>query len=196
MPKGNGKPIPKVAVNLGPTEAQLKQLQQTLQARFEENLKRHPNIEWSSVAKKLAAAPQKLKTLYAMETTAGEPDIMLIDDMPVFIDCSEQSPDRRSICYDRPAEELREKKGVYPGGNAIGLAKAMGIELLDENHYRQLQQVGEFDTSTSSWLKTPDDIRQLGGALFGDRRYDTVFTYHNGAESFYSARGFRGLLRL
>lgn len=134
-----------------------------------------------------------------MESTGGEPDVIAYDkkaDEYTFCDCSEQSPDRRSICYDGAGEKARQKKGVHPGGNAVDLAEKMGVELLNKEQYRTLQELGEFDTTTSSWLKTPQKIRDLGGAIFGDRRYDTVFVYHNGAESFYAARGFRGILKI
>ena len=132
-----------------------------------------------------------------METTGGEPDVIGYDKNTgefIFYDCSAETPDRRSICYDREGEKEREKKGLFPGGNAISIAEAMGIEILTEEQYRELQKLGEFDTKTSSWIKTPPEIRALGGALFADRRYDHVFVYHNGAHSFYGARGFRGSL--
>ena len=199
MPKGSGKPIPKVEVKLELSSSESEELLSTLQDRFENNPDRHQGIKWADVEARLMANPNKLKSLNAMEHTNGEPDVVSYDkkaDEYIFMDCSEQSPDRRSICYDRKAEEKREKKGVFPGGNAVGLAEAMGIELLNEEQYRELQTVGEFDTKTSSWVQTPDNIRDRGGAIFCDRRYDTIFTYHNGADSFYSARGFRGLLRI
>lgn len=199
MPKGNGKPIPKVEIDLNISPDQVETLLGTLKERFEQNMNRHKDIDWVKVHSKLKSNPKKLQSLNAMESTGGEPDVIGYDkktDEYLFCDCAEQSPNRRSICYDREAEKLREKKGVYPGGNAVELAEKMGIELLNENQYRDLQKLGEFDTTTSSWIKTPENIRKLGGALFCDRRYDTVFTYHNSAESFYSARGFRGLLRV
>ncbi len=148
----------------------------------------------------MAARPEKLASLNAMETTGGEPDVIGYDAETgeyLFCDCSAQTPDgRRSICYDGAGEQERIKKGVNPGGNAVDLAAAMGLELLDESQYRALQELGEFDTTTSSWLQTPAEIRELGGAIFGDWRYGQVFIYHNGAQSFYSGRGFRGLLRV
>jgi hypothetical protein len=206
MPKENGKAIAQVEVDLTLPPDQDEALLMILKARFEENLphrqasmKRHEGIEWSEVEGRLKADRQKLKSLNAMEQTGGEPDVIGYDkktDEYLFCDCSEQSPLRRSICYDRAGEEAREKKGVYPGGNAIDLAEAMRIELLNEAQYRELQELGVFDTTTSSWIQTPEKIRKLGGALFCDRRYDTVFVYHNGADSFYGARGFRGLLRV
>jgi len=197
--KGSGKPIPKVEVNLELSPDQSEQLLATLQERFEENQHRHKGIAWDKVAARLEANAQKLSSLNAMESTGGEPDVGGYDeksDEYIFYDCSEQSPNRRSICYDREGEKMREKKDVHPGGNAIDLAAAMGIELLNEAQYRELQQLGEFDTTTSSWIHTPDDIRERGGALFADYRYGHVFVYHNSAHSFYSARGFRGLLRV
>ncbi len=199
MPKGNGKPIPKVPVNLELSAKKTEELLSKLKSRFEANMSRHKGLEWSKIQAKLEKDKKKLQSLNAMESTGGEPDVIGYDQKRgeyIFCDCSEQSPNRRSICYDAAGEALRQKKGVYPGGNAVGLAEAMGIELLDENQYRELQQLGEFDTTTSSWVKTPAKIRQLGGALFCDRRYNQVFVYHNGAESFYSARGFRGLVRV
>lgn len=199
MPKGSGKPIPKVKVNLNVSPTQAEELIDTLAQRFENNMQRHEGLDWDKVAKKLAAQPKKLSALYAMESTGGEPDVIDYDkknDEYIFFDCAEQSPERRSICYDTDGEQERIKKGIHPGGNAVDLAEAMGIELLDETQYRKLQKLGEFDTKTSSWIATPAKIRDLGGALFADRRYDTVFVYHNGAQSFYSARGFRGALRV
>ncbi len=195
MPKGSGKPIPKVEV----IKTFSPQLLNILRKRFEDNMARHEGIEWSQVQSKLEKNSEKLGSLNAMEATKGEPDIVGYDkktDEYIFMDCSSESPERRSICYDGEGEEVRNNKGVFPGGNAVDLAKAMGIELLDKEQYIDLQKLGEFDTKTSSWIKTPEKIRKLGGALFCDRRYDTVFVYHNGAESFYSARGFRGLLRV
>lgn len=197
--KGSGKTTPKVEVNLELLPTEREDLLATLQERFDSHPQRHTGIEWAAIEERLLAQPDKLTSLYAMETTGGEPDVIGHDpetDSYLFCDCSEQTPDRRSICYDRAGEEEREKKGVFPGGNAVDLAEAMGIELLNEAQYRMLQERGDFDTKTSSWIATPASIRALGGALFGDRRYDHVFIYHNGAQSFYSARGFRGLLRL
>lgn len=192
MPKGNGKPIPQVLFN---TDFPKKELIETLKTRFEENTSRHKGIAWSEVEEKLT--PSSLKALSAMESTGGEPDVVGKDSGKfVFMDCSPESPDRRSICYDQAGEDARIKKGIKPGGNAVELAKEMGIELLTEDEYRNLQKLGEFDTKTSSWLSTPKDVRDLGGAIFGDRRYNTTFIFHNGAESFYSDRGFRGKLLL
>lgn len=199
MPKGNGKPIPKVELPSKLTKDSREELLETLAERFQANKARHKGLDWSKIQAKLEKSSQKLEALNSMEATGGEPDVIGYDkkaDEYIFCDCSEQSPNRRSICYDGEGEAMRKKKDINPGGNAVDLAKEMGVELLDEEEYRQLQEVGEFDTTTSSWLKTPKDIRKLGGAIFGDRRYDTVFKYHNGAESFYSARGFRGLLRV
>lgn len=198
-PKGGSK-IAQVEVNKNLSTEQAKELLQSLQNRFEENMNRHKGLNWENIQKKLQANNEKLKTLVAMERTEGEPDVIDYDqatDTYIFCDCSAESPaNRRSICYDQAGEDQRIKKGIHPGGNAIELAKAMGAELMNEEQYRKLQEVGEFDTKTSSWLQTPDDIRELGGAIFGDRRFNTVFIYHNGAESFYSARGFRGVVKL
>ena len=198
--KGSGKPIPKVAVNRDVSPEQGEALLASLQSRFEKNMDRHTGIEWSDVRERVAARPEKLASLNAMETTGGEPDVIGYDAETgeyLFCDCSAQTPDgRRSICYDGAGEQERIKKGVHPGGNAVDLAAAMGLELLDEAQYRALQELGEFDTTTSSWLLTPAEIRELGGAIFGDWRYGQVFIYHNGAQSFYSGRGFRGLLRV
>ena len=198
--KGSGRPIPKVEINLEITPAQGEELLNTLKHRFEENMDRHKGVEWSKIQAKLDAHPEKLSSLNAMESTGGEPDVVGFDkeaDEYIFFDCSTQTPlDRRNICFDGAAQQEREKKGVYPGGNAVDIAAAMGIELLNEDQYRELQKLGEFDTTTSSWIETPAEIRKLGGALFCDRRYDHVFVYHNGAPSFYGVRGFRGLLRV
>ncbi len=198
--KGSGKPIPKVEVNLKVTPKQGEDLLKTLKARFEKNLHRHEGLEWSKIQTKLQAQPEKLSSLNAMETTGGEPDVVGYDQETgeyIFYDCSAESPEgRRSICYDGAGQAEREKKGVHPGGNAVDLAAAMGIELLDEDQYRALQELGEFDTSTSSWIQTPEEIRKLGGAIFADRRYEQIFIYHNSAPSFYSSRGFRGALRV
>ena len=182
------------------TPTQRADLLKVLQDRFENNIKRHKGIDWSEVHIKLQSNPEKLRSLYAMESTGGEPDVVGHDTTTgefVFYDCSAETPDgRKNMCYDRKAQETREKKGVYPAGNVIDLAEAMGIELLTEQQYRELQKLGDFDTKTSSWVKTPSDIRKLGGAIFCDRRYNTVFVYHNSAPSFYSVRGFRGSLRV
>jgi Protein of unknown function (DUF4256) len=174
------------------------ELLRTLQARFEKNMSRHKGLEWAKVQAKLEANAEKLRSLNEMERTGGEPDVAGHDkktDEYIFYDCSAESPKgRRSLCYDR--EALGSRKENKPKDNAIDMAAAMGIELLTEEQYRELQKLGKFDTKTSSWVKTPSDIRKLGGALFCDRRYDTVFVYHNGAESYYAARGFRGALRV
>jgi len=169
-----------------------------LKARFERNMNRHKRLEWAKVQAKLEANIEKLRSLNEMERTGGEPDVIGRDEETggyFFCDCSAESPkDRRSFCYDR--EALESRKENKPKNNAVDMAAAMGIELLTEEQYRELQKLGNFDTKTSSWVKTPAAIRKLGGALFCDRRYDTVFVYHNGAESYYAARGFRGSLRV
>jgi len=171
----------------------------TLKTRFEKNMRRHAGLEWARVAERLAAAkPEKLWSLNEMEASGGEPDVVGIDEVTgevLFFDCSPESPaGRRNYCYDRQA--LDERKEFKPPDSAQGVAEAMGIEILTEAQYAQLQILGEFDLKTSSWLKTPAEIRKRGGAIFGDRRYDHVFTYHNGASSYYAARGFRGSLRV
>jgi hypothetical protein len=197
--KGSGQPIPKIEINLDLPPEQHEELLKTLKARFEANMNRHKGLEWSPIQAKLEAQPEKLASLNAMESTGGEPDVVGYDNKTgeyIFYDCAEESPKgRRSICYDREAQQVREKQGVHPAGNAMGLAAAMGIELLTEEEYRALQQLGNFDTKTESWVKTPADIRKLGGAIFCDRRYGHVFVFHNSAPSFYAARGFRGSLR-
>jgi hypothetical protein len=175
-----------------------KQLLIALKARFEKNMNRHKGLEWDKVQAKLEANAEKLWSLNEMERTGGEPDVVGHDKKTgeyIFYDCSAESPKgRRSVCYDR--EALESRKEHKPEDNAIDMAAAMGIELLTEEQYRELQKLGDFDTKTSSWVKTPSDIRKLGGAIFCDRRYDTVFVYHNGAESYYAARAFRGSLRV
>ncbi len=177
---------------------QREELFSALQARFEKNMNRHNGIEWAKVQAKLEADPEKLWSLSEMERTGGEPDVVSYDQETgeyVFYDCSGESPkDRRNVCYD--PEALESRKEAKPRDSALGMATAMGIEVLTEEQYLVLQELGDFDTKTSSWLKTPDEIRKLGGAIFGDRRYDHVFVYHNGAESYYGARGFRGSLRV
>jgi hypothetical protein len=169
-----------------------------LKARFEKNKNRHKGLEWATIQSKLEAAGEKLWSLNEMERTGGEPDIVGYNKKMneyIFYDCSAESPKgRRSLCYDRKA--LDGRKEFKPSDGAIDMAATSGIEMLTEEQYRELQQLGNFDTKTSSWIKTPADIRKLGGALFCDRRYDTVFVYHNGAESYYAARGFRGWLRV
>lgn len=169
-----------------------------LQARFEEHMHRHPGIGWAQVKARLEARDEKLWSLHEMERTGGEPDVVGQDKKTgeyLFFDCSPQSPaGRTSVCYDR--EALESRKEHKPKDNALDMAAAMCIELLTEEQYRALQQLGEFDTKSSSWVKAPADIRKLGGALFGDRRYGHVFVYHNGAQSYYSGRGFRGALRV
>jgi hypothetical protein len=198
--KGSGQPIPKARVSLDLSPKQREKLLETLQARFEKHVRRHPGLAWAKVQARLEAHPEKLASLHAMESTGGEPDVVGHDKQTgeyIFYDCSAESPSgRRSICYDQQGQAEREKKGVHPAGNAVELAAAMGIELLTEAEYRALQKLGEFDTRTESWVKTPADIRQLGGALFCDRRYGHVFVFHNSAPSFYAARGFRGSLRV
>jgi hypothetical protein len=198
--KGTGRPIPKVEINLELSPKHRQGLLKTLEVRFEENMDRHKGLDWAKVQAKLEAHIEKLSSLNAMESTGGEPDVVGYDKKTgeyIFYDCSAESPEgRRSICYDGEAQQEREKKGVHPAGNAIDLAAAMGIELLTEEQYRELQKLGEFDTKTSSWIKTPSEIRELGGALFCDRRFDHVFVYHNSAPTFYGARGFRGSLRV
>jgi hypothetical protein len=170
----------------------------TLKSRFDKNINRHKGLEWAKVQGKLATTTEKLWSLHEMENTGGEPDVIGYDKKTgeyVFFDCSPESPkDRRSLCYDRKA--LDGRKENKPKNNAIDMATAMGIELLTEEQYRDLQKLGKFDTKTSSWLKTPASIRELGGAVFADHRYGNVFVYHNGAESYFAARGFRGLLRV
>ena len=177
---------------------QREELLKRLKARFEKNMKRHKGLEWNKVQAKLEANPEKLWSLNEMETSGGEPDVVGYDkktDEYIFYDCSVESPkDRRSLCYDH--EALESRKEHKPENSAIEMAIDIGIELLTEEQYRELQKLGDFDMKTSSWVQTPAAIRKLNGALFCDRRYDTVFVYHNGAESYYAARGFRGSLRV
>lgn len=174
------------------------ELLKTLQDRFENNSHRHAELDWSRVQKKLNARPEKLRALYEMELAGGEPDVIGYDESSgefVFCDCSAESPiGRRSICYDRAALDAR--KANKPAGNAMEMASEMGVEILTEQQYRELQELGEFDKKTSSWVQTPVNIRKLGGALFCDRRYGQVFVYHNGADSYYAARGFRARLKV
>ena len=180
------------------TPQQQEVLLKTLKTRFENNTNRHKAIEWNKVQKKLEANPEKLWSLNEMERTGGEPDVVGQDAKTgayIFYDCSPESPEgRRSLCYDREALDARKK--FKPENSAMDVAIAMGVELLNEEQYHELQQLGNFDTKTSSWIKTPADIRKLGGAVFCDRRYDTVFLYHNGADSYYAARGFRSVLKV
>jgi hypothetical protein len=177
---------------------QREELLGALKARFEKNMNRHKSLDWVKVKAKLEANPEKLWSLNEMEKTGGEPDAVGYDEKTgeyIFYDCSAESPkDRRNVCYDR--EALDSRKEFKPKDTALDMAAAMGIEILTEEQYRELQKLGNFDTKTSSWLKTPSEIRKLGGAIFADRRYDHVFVYHNGAESYYGARAFRGSLRV
>lgn len=181
---------------LAPKERE--ELLRALKARFEKNMKRHEGLAWAEVEARLEAESEKLWSLHEMEKTGGEPDVVGRDKKTgeyIFFDCSAESPkDRRSLCYDR--EALDSRKENKPKNSAIDMADAMGIEILTEEQYRELQKLGEFDLKTSSWVKTPSDIRKLGGALFCDRRFGHVFVYHNGAESYYAARAFRGSLRV
>jgi hypothetical protein len=180
------------------TAEQVAVLVKTLRTRFEKHMERHKNLDWSKLESRLKTNPGKLRSLFEMEATGGEPDVIGLDKKSgeyIFYDCSPESPkERRSLCYD--GEALASRKEHKPADSAMNLAAEMGIEMLNEEQYRELQQFGKFDTKTSSWVLTPPAIRKLGGALFCDRRYDTVFTYHNGAESYYAARGFRGSLRV
>lgn len=177
---------------------QQEEILRVLKARFEKNMNRHKGVEWTKVETKLETNTEKLWSLNEMEMTGGEPDVVGCDKKTgeyIFYDCSAESPkDRRSVCYDREALEARKEH--KPKNNAIDMAAGMGIEILTEDQYRELQRLGNFDTKTSSWLLTPSGIRKLGGAIFGDYRYGNVFIYHNGAESYYAARGFRGSLRV
>ncbi len=188
--------MPKQNKNLSP--AQRETLFATLKSRFEQHTNRHKGIDWSKLQAKLEANPEKLWSLNEMESTGGEPDVVAHDKKTgeyVFFDCSAESPKgRRSVCYDH--EALNARKEHKPKDSAMNMGTGMGIELLTEEQYRELQKLGEFDTKTSSWIQTPSEIRKLGGALFCDRRYNQVFLYHNGADSYYAARGFRGSLRV
>jgi hypothetical protein len=178
--------------------SQSEELFKVLKARFEKNMSRHKSIKWAEVQAKLEANTEKLWSLNEMETTGGEPDVVGYDKKTgeyIFYDCSAESPKgRRSICYDYEAQESRKEH--KPKNNAIDMATVMGVKILTEEQYRELQQLGDFDTKTSSWVQTPDNIRERGGAIFCDRRYDHIFMYHNGAESYYAARGFRGSLKV
>jgi Protein of unknown function (DUF4256) len=177
---------------------QKEELLKVLKSRFEKNSDRHKDLDWAKVQAKLEANTEKLWSLNKMEETGGEPDVVGLDKKTgefIFYDCSSESPrERRSLCYD--SEALEKRKENKPANNALDMAESMGIKLLTEQEYRELQKLGTFDTKTSSWILTPPDIRKLGGALFCDRRYDTVFVYHNGADSYYAARGFRGFLKV
>ncbi|MBN1215729.1 MAG: DUF4256 domain-containing protein [Candidatus Lokiarchaeota archaeon] len=179
---------------------QSEELFRVLKNRFDKSMDHHKGLEWAKIQTKLEVNSEKLCSLYEMERTGGEPDVVDYDkktDEYIFYDCSAESPiGRRNICYDHKGQEVKEKKGVHPAGNAIDLADAIGIEILTEEQYRELQEIGPFDTKTSSWVKTPSDIRKLGGAIFAEYRYAHVFVFHNSAPSFYSNRGFRGSLRV
>lgn len=176
-----------------PDLIQIDELIKTLHERFTKNMHRHPDVDWDKVEDKLRADPAKLSSLFSMEESGGEVDVVAYDakeDTYTFFDCSKETPKGRlSLCFD--PEALASRKANKPSGSAVGMVNEMGVELLDEEQYRYLQTLGEFDVKTSTWIKTPASIRKLGGALFCDRRYDTVFVYHNGAESYYGARGFR-----
>ena len=180
------------------SKEEMEQLLQILRTRFEKNRNRHSGMEWSEVESRLRADGGKIWSLNEMERTGGEPDVVELDKQTgeyVFYDCSPESPKgRRSVCYDQDALESRKEQ--KPLNSAVNMASQMGISILTQEQYRELQRLGEFDVKTSSWVKTPDNIRRLGGAIFCDRRYDTVFVYHNGAESYYASRGFRGILRI
>lgn len=194
--KGRGFSMKKGKSQLSPEQQE--KLLEILKTRFEKNMNRHNGLEWEKVQAKLETNTEKLWSLYEMERTGGEPDVVGFDKETgefIFYDCSPESPKgRRSVCYDREALESRKKH--KPQNNAIDMARDMGIKILSEEQYRELQKLGHFDTKTSSWVKTPENIRKLGGAIFCDRRYDTVFVYHNGADSYYASRGFRGSLRV
>lgn len=197
---GQTGPAPKFELQRALFAEQRAELLVALETRFSKNMDRHAGIAWDAVRARLDARDGALASLYAMESTGGEPDVIGHDSQTgafIFCDCARQSPaGRRSICYDGAGQAEREKKQVYPAGNAVDMAAAMGLDLLDEAQYVALQKLGEFDTTTSSWLATPAGVRERGGAIFGDFRYGRVFIYHNGAGSFYGARGFRGLLRV
>ena len=188
------------AFKKGLSPKQSEELLRALKASFEKNMNRHKGLEWTKVQARLQANVEKLWSLSEMERTGGEPDVVDYDEKTgefVFYDCSAESPvGRRNVCYDHEGQQEREKKGIHPAGNAIDMAAAMGVDLLTEEQYRELQKLGNFDTKTSSWIKTPSDIRKLGGAIFADCRYGHVFVFHNSAPSFYGGRAFRGLLRV
>lgn len=180
------------------TKEEIDETMALLKQRFQDNMLRHEKIQWNKVAKRLEEKKDKLWALHKMEVSGGEPDVVFYDaetDEYIFVDCSKETPlGRRNVCYDQ--EALEGRKENKPQASAMDMADEMGMELLSEKQYRELQKVGEFDTKTSSWLETPAKLRKLGGAIFGDRRYDTVFVYHNGAASYYGARGFRGFIRV
>ena len=187
-----------MATNKNLNTKEQKELLEILKRRFGENMIRHKGLQWKEIQERLVNHPGKLWSLSEMERTGGEPDVIGYDEKArafLFCDCSRESPEgRRNTCYDRKGQESREKQGIHPSGNVTDMAGKMGIEVIDEEQYRRLQKHGPFDTKTSSWIRTPEDILKAGGALFGDHRYGHVFIYHNSARSFYSARGFRGLL--
>ena len=182
------------------SSARREELLKALKARFEKHMNRHQGLEWAEILERLVASPEKLWTLNEMERTGGEPDVVGYDKKSgeyIFYDCSAESPERRrNVCYDREGHTKREKEGLHPGGNVIDMAAAIGIEPLTEEQYRELQNLGNFDTKTQSWLKTPSDIRKLGGAIFAEFRYGRVFVGPNSAPCFYRGRGFRGALRV
>jgi hypothetical protein len=186
--------------NMTLSKTQREDLLRKLHARFEKNMDRHIGLEWTKVVARLNTNPQALWSLHEMENTGGEPDVIGQEretGQYIFCDCSAESPKgRRGVCYDREGQEKRNKEGLHPAGNVLDMAAAMGIEPLTEAQYRALQKLGEFDTKTQSWLKTPAAIRKLGGAIFADRRFETVFVYHNTAPCFYSGRAFRGSLKV
>ena len=190
----------KTMANMTLSKTQREELLRTLYARFEKNMNRHKGLEWIKVEAKLNDNPQALWSLHQMEKTGGEPDVIGLEKgtgQYIFCDCSAESPKgRRGVCYDRIGQEKRNKEGLHPAGNVLDMAAAMGIEPLTEEQYRALQKLGDFDTKTQSWLKTPAAITKLGGAIFADRRFDTVFVYHNTAPCFYRGRAFRGSLRV
>lgn len=192
--------VPGVGTGKGLPPKERQELAGVLKARFERNMGRHEGLGWAEVQVRLEANPEKLWSLREMERTGGEPDVVGQDKQTgeyVFCDCSAETPKgRRSVCYDYEGQKAREKEGLHPGGNVIDMAAAIGIEPLTEEQYRKLQELGEFDTKSQSWLKTPAEIRELGGAIFADRRFGRVFVYHNTAPCFYGGRGFRGELRV
>lgn len=198
--RGSGKPLTKIDVNFEFSPADHEELLKTLQVRFEGNMQRHEGLDWSDIRAKLEAHPEKLASLNAMESTGGQPDVVGVDEKTgeyIFYDCSPESPDgRRSICYNQDGQAERERKAVFPAGNAVDLAAAMGIEFLDEEQYRHLQELGEFDLKSQSWIRTPADIVERGGALFCERRFGHVFVAPNTYPCFYGNRGFRGALRV